>query len=56
MQEICYHKRRFLDIDIAHPASTSDYLVFGTSDICKNIDTPGLLSEGLSIYMETMPT
>ena len=33
MQAICDNKRRFLDVDISHPASTSDYLSFGTSPI-----------------------
>ena len=50
MQAICDDKRRFLDIDIAHPASTSDYLAFGTSDICKDLETRGFLSQGLSLY------
>ena len=50
MQAICDHKLRFLDIDIAHPASTSDYLAFATSPICKLLEKPGFLADGLSIY------
>ena len=38
MQAICDDKLRFLDIDIAHPASTSDYLAFATSPICKKLE------------------
>ena len=50
MQAICDEKRRFLDIHVAHPASTSDYLAFATSPICKLLETPGFLAEGLCIY------
>ena len=50
MQAICDHKRRFLDIDIAHPASTSDYLAFGTSPMCKLLETPEFLAKGVTIY------
>ena len=32
LQAICDHKRRFLDVEVGHPASTSDCLCF-TSDI-----------------------
>ena len=49
MQAICDHKRRFLDIDIAHPASTSDYLAFGTSRICEGLESNGFLCKGMSI-------
>ena len=50
MQAICDSKRRFLDIDITHPDSTSDYLAFGTSPICTLLETEGFLSPGLTIY------
>ena len=50
MQAICDHKRRFLDINISHPASTSDYLSFGTSTICNLLEKEGFLCPGLSIY------
>ena len=50
MQGICDHRQRFVDIDISHPASTSDYLVFGTSPICNFLEKPGFLCKGLSIY------
>ena len=50
MQAICDHRLRFLDIDISHPASTSDYLSFATSLICKLLQKPIYLAEGLSIY------
>ena len=42
--------RRFLDIEIRHPAATSDYLAFATSDICQKLQTKGFLKKGLSIY------
>ena len=50
MQAICDHKRQFMFIDIAHPASTSDYLSFGSSTICKRLETVGFLADGLTIY------
>ena len=50
MQAICDHQRRFIYIDISHPASTSDYLSFGTSSICKLLESPGFLAPGLTIY------
>ena len=50
MQAVCDSKRRFIDIDISHPASTSDYLAFGTSPICKELEKPGFLVEGLCLY------
>ena len=50
MQAICDHKLRFLDIDISYSTSTSDYLAFATSPICKLLENPGFLVDGLSIY------
>ena len=40
---------RFLDVDIRHPESTSDYLVFATSDLKEKLETNGFLAEGLEI-------
>ena len=50
MQAICDHKRRFIDIDILHPASTLDYLAFATSPICHKLEKKVFIVEGLSIY------
>ena len=50
MQAICDAKRRFIDIDISHPASTLDYLAFATSPICQALETNSALVEGLNIY------
>ena len=50
MQAICDHKRRFLSIDIGYPASTLEYLSFGSSTICKQLESPGFLANGLTIY------
>ena len=43
MQAICDHKRRFIDIDISHPARTSDYLAFATSPICQKLEKKGFI-------------
>ena len=50
MQAICDHKRKFLSIDISYPASTSDYLSFGSSTMCKILESTGFLANGLTIY------
>jgi DDE superfamily endonuclease len=41
---------RFLDVQIQHPASTSDFLAFATSDLKAKLDQPGFLSRGLVIF------
>ena len=50
MQAVCDDRRRFIDVEISHPASTSDYLAFVTSKISHKLESKGLLREGLSIY------
>ena len=50
LQAICDHKRRFLDIEVGHPASTSDYYCFTTSDIHFKLEEAGFLADGLCIY------
>ena len=54
MHGICDHKQKFLDIDIAHPASISDYLSFGTSPIFTLLKTLGFLCDGLTIYSDNV--
>ena len=49
MQVICNNTHILLDIDIAHPTSISDYLVFGISLISELFDTYLSLAEGLTI-------
>ena len=43
-------KCRFLDVDIRHPGSTSDYLVFATSDLQDKIQSHGFLAPGLVLF------
>ena len=50
MQAICDDRRRFIDVKISHPASTSDYLAFATSRINKNLEKVGFVAEGFCIY------
>ena len=50
LQAICDHNRKFLDIDIVHPGSTSDYLCFSTSAISDRLENQGLLHEGFTIF------
>ena len=41
---------RFLDVDIRHPGSTSDFLVFATSDLKEKLETHGFLANGLVLF------
>lgn len=50
LQAVCDAKRRFLDICIRQPGSTSDYLTFRTSSIFHDIETKGFLCNGLALY------
>ena len=50
MQAICDDRRRFIDIEVSHPASTSDYLSFNTSWINDQLEKANFLSEGMCIY------
>ena len=50
LQAICDHKRRFLDIEAEHPAATSDYLCFTTSDIHLRLKEAGFLADGLCLF------
>jgi DDE superfamily endonuclease len=50
MQATCDAEGRFLDVSIAHPASTSDFLACSTSKFQKMIETPGFLAPGLCIF------
>jgi hypothetical protein len=41
---------RFLDVQIAHPGSTSDYLAFSTSNLKALLEKPNFLAPGLVIF------
>jgi hypothetical protein len=49
-QGVCDADRRFLDVCLSHPASTSDYLGFCTSHLKNRIEEPDFLSEGLCLF------
>ena len=38
MQACCDADKRFIDFEIKHPATTSDYLAFATSDLNKKLE------------------
>ena len=45
------HMGRFLDVQIWHPAATSDYLAFATSNLKQKLEKPGgFLAPGLVIF------
>ena len=50
LQGTCDLEGCFLDVCIAHPASTSDYLSFSTSSLKNKLEMPGFLAEGLCIF------
>jgi DDE superfamily endonuclease len=50
LQGTCDAEGRFLDVSIAHPASTSDFLAFTTSRLHKMIEVPGFLAPGLAVF------
>jgi DDE superfamily endonuclease len=50
MQAKCDADGKFVNISIAHPASTSDFLAFSTSKLQKKIESPGFLAPGLCIF------
>jgi len=50
MQAICDSERRFLQVWINHPASSSDFLAFVKSEIYKSLKQPGFLAPGLVLF------
>lgn len=44
------YKCRFLDVEISHPGSTSDFLAFATSDLKSLLERPGFLAPGLVLF------
>jgi hypothetical protein len=49
-QGICDSEHHFLDVCIAHPASTSDYLAFCTSSLKHKLEKEGFLAPGLCLF------
>jgi DDE superfamily endonuclease len=50
MQAVCDSKRRFLDVYIGHPGSTSDFLSFQTSPLRHRLDEPNFLHPDVCLY------
>jgi hypothetical protein len=50
MQAVCDAEGRFLDVEIGHPASTSDFLAFSTSRFHSKLETDGFLADGLCLF------
>ena len=44
------YRGRFLNVEIRHPGSTSDYLAFATSELKADLETPGFLYPGLVLF------
>jgi DDE superfamily endonuclease len=50
MQATCDHNKRFLDIYLKHPASTSDYLSFCSSPLFCKLEQADFMKPGLCIF------
>ena len=50
LQGTCDHNRRFIDIALGHPASTSDFLCFATSNLQHKLQIPNYLAPGLCLF------
>jgi DDE superfamily endonuclease len=50
MQATCDHNKKFLDIYLKHPASTSDYLSFLSSPLFCKLETARFMKPGLYIF------
>ena len=50
LQGICNHIQRFTSIWILHPGSSSDFLSFIRSPLCRSLHIPGYLHSGLVIF------
>ena len=50
MQAMCDSEGKFLDVCIAHPGSTSDYLAFVTSPLYFKLEDDSFLAPGLAVF------
>jgi hypothetical protein len=50
MQATCDHNKKFLDIYLKHPASTSDYLSFCSSPLFCKLESAGFMKPALCIF------
>ena len=56
MQAACDANRKFLNVSIFHPGSTSDYLAFQTSSLKHKLEKDGFLAPGLCLYCDNAYT
>ena len=50
LQGVCNHIQRFTSISILHPGSSSDFLSFIRSSLCRSLQIPEYLHPGLVIF------
>ena len=50
MQGTCDSFGRFIDVQLMHPASTSDFLTFTTSTLHGKLERQGFLADGLCLF------
>ena len=50
MQDVCDARKRFLNVTIEHPGSTSDYLAYISSKFANTIESEDFLAPGLCLF------
>ena len=50
LQAVCDSKKRFIDLSLKFPGSTSDFLAFQSSSLRLKLDEEGFLAPGLCLY------
>ena len=50
LQACCDHQKRFTNVSIIYPGSTSDFLAFETSSFRQQLETNGFLANGLCLF------
>ena len=50
---MCNHMHQFIDVNLCHPRSTSNYLVFATSLLCKHIEDEGIIAPGYCLCRDS---
>ena len=50
LQAVSDHDGRFLHVSLDHPGSTSDFVAFNKSELCRQLQTEGFLVPGLALF------
>ena len=50
MQAVCDSNSKFLDVSLGHPASTSDFMAFASSDLGRKLEEATFLAPELALF------